>query len=168
MRNRIKNNPLFNKQQCTLVNPNKIKTMSTLTSSRRTGNQNSIEELQTEILSWGEKLNICSEEMTFLKHFLESGIFKDLSEENQVSLETHSLALEDIRSEKIAVQLATRNHRNDINGMMECEDVNCDAFYHSQHHDLFNRLQLMLQKFQEVKLHIYRFSLPFLSASVII
>lgn len=136
--------------------------MSTLT-SRKNANQSSIEELQAEILSWGEKLNICSEEMTFLKHFLESGIFKDLSQEDQVSLESHSLALEDIRSEKIAIQLATRNHRNDINGMMECEDVNCDTFYHSQHHDLLNRLQLMLQKFQEVKLHIYRFSLTFLT-----
>lgn len=136
--------------------------MSTLT-SRKNANQSSIEELQAEILSWGEKLNICSEEMTFLKHFLESGVFKNLSQEDQVSLESLSLALEDIRSEKIAVQLATRNHRNDINGMMECEDVNCDTFYHSQHQDLFNRLQLMLQKFQEVKLHIYRFSLPFLT-----
>lgn len=142
--------------------------MTTITSSRKISNQNNIEELQAEIRSWGENLNICSEEMTFLKHFLESGIFKDLSQEDQVSLETHSLALEDIRAEKIAVQLATRNHRNDINGMMECEDVNCDAFYHSQHQELFNRLQIMLQKFQEVKLHIYRFSLPFLSASAII
>ena len=68
----------------------------------------------------------------------------------------------EVKNEKMELHEAMRNHKNDLNGMMECEDISCETFYHSQHQELSNRIRKHLNKFKQLKLEIYRFCTPML------
>lgn len=136
--------------------------MSNLAWSRKSANERSIEELQMDTLQWDKLLQISTEEIHFLEQYVSADIFQLENPHIQEDLERFSEELEDIKIEKMQLHTSLRNHKNDLNGMRECEDISCDIFYHTQHQNLFNNIQTYLSKFQELRLRIYRFSSPVL------
>ena len=134
--------------------------MSNLPSNRKSANERSIEELQMDTLQWDKLLQISTEEIHFLEQYLSADIFQSEIPNIYESLGRFSEELEDIKIEKMELHSALRNHKNDLNGMRECEDISCDIFYHSQHQNISNSIRAHLSKFQELKLRIYRFSSP--------
>ena len=130
--------------------------------SNKSVNDKNVEELENETLEWDKILQTCTDELVFLKHFLTSEVFQPINPETSENLESYTEELEDLKIEKIEVQLALRNHKNDLKGMLECEDISCDIFYQTQHQKLLNRLKDLLANFQSLKLGIFHFSIPFL------
>lgn len=136
--------------------------MATLSYSHKSAIEKSVEELENDTIEWDKTLQTCTDELFFLKHLLMSDIFQPSDPDTTEKIESFSEQLEDLKTEKIEVQLALRNHKNDLNGMLECEDISCDIFYQTQHQELLNRLKELLENFQQFKLGIFRFSIPFL------
>lgn len=129
---------------------------------RKSANEKSIEELQKETVDWDKKLHVCTDEMLFLKQFLSSDIFEENPADFYEKLNFFAIELEEFKSEKIEIQLALRNHKNDLNGMLECEDISCDMFYLTQHQKIQSRIEDLLSKHQVLKLNIFRFCTPHL------
>ena len=136
--------------------------MATLSYPYKSVSEKSVEELENETLEWDKTLQISSDELFFLKRFLTSEVFQPINPETSEKLEWYTEELEDLKSEKIDVQIALRNHKNDLKGMLECEDISCDTFYQTQHQNLLNRLKELIANFQELKAGIFYFSTPFL------
>ncbi len=133
-------------------------TMSTIAQNQESPNEKNIEELQLDTIKWDVLLQTCAEEIRFLEQFLSADIFQSEIPDLSEHLNRFSEELEDIKIEKIDLQTALRHHKNDLNGMRECEDISCDIFYHSQHQNLLKNIQENLSKFQDLKLRIYKFS----------
>lgn len=136
--------------------------MTSLDYSHKPVDQKSVEELEDDTLEWDKILQSCTEELVFLKHFLQSEVFQPIDPDTTEKLERFAEELEDLKIEKIEVQLTLRNHKNDLRGMLECEDISCDIFYQTQHQELLNRLKDLLVNFQRLKLGVFHFSIPFL------
>lgn len=136
--------------------------MATLSYSLKSSNEKNVEELENDTLEWDKTLQTCTDELLFLKHLLTSEVFQAPNPDTSKKLESYIEELEDLKTEKIEVQLALRNHKNDLKGMLECEDISCDIFYQTQHQELLNRLKDLLANFQQLKLSIFTFSIPFL------
>lgn len=134
-------------------------TMSKIVQHRGSPNERSIEELHKDTLKWDKLLQTNTEEIRFLEQFLSADIFKAETPNLNENLNRFSEELEDIKINKMELQTALRHHKNDLNGMRECEDISCDIFYHSQHKNLFNNINVHLSKFQDLKLRLYKFGL---------
>jgi len=133
-------------------------TSSAIPQDQESPNEKSIEQLQLDTLNWDVYLQTCTDEIHFLEQFLNADIFQFEIPELFEQLNRFSNELEDLKLEKIDVQTALRHHKNDLNGMRECDDISCDIFYHSQHQNLLLNIQEYLSRFQDLKLHIYKFS----------
>lgn len=134
--------------------------MATPAYLRKSANEKSIEELQKETVEWDKRIHVCTDEMLFLKQFLSANIFKKNPTDFYEKLNNFAIELEDSKTEKIDIQLAMRNHKNDLNGMLECEDISCDIFYLTQHQKIQKKLEDLLSKYQVLKLNIFRFTTP--------
>jgi len=133
-------------------------TMSAIAQNQESPNEKSIEQLQLDTIEWDVLLQTCTEEIHFLEQFLSADIFQSEIPDLYERLNRFSEELEDIKMEKIDLQTTLRHHKNDLNGMRECEDINCDIFYHSQHQNLLKNIEDHLSKFQDLKLQVYKFS----------
>lgn len=136
--------------------------MSTTIHYRRSANEKTIDELQADTLRWDSLLQINTEEIYFLKQFLTSDIYQDAVPNLFERLQEFYDEVEERKAEKIELHEELHNHKNDLNGMMECEDISCEAFYHSQHNQLSLRLEKHMEKMQDLKLRILRFTTPLL------
>lgn len=136
--------------------------MSTTTHNRRAAIEKNIEELQAEISNWDLQFQNNTEEMLFLKQFLTADVFEESIPNLYERLQESYSELNDLKTEKIDLHEELRHHRNDLNGMMECEDISCEAFYHRQHQELADKVEHHLSRFQSLKLEIFRFSTPLL------
>jgi len=133
-------------------------TMSAIAQNQETPNEKSIEGLQLETTQWEVLLQTCTQEIHFLEQFLSADIFQSETPDLFEFLNHFSEELKDLKFEKKDLQTAILHHKNDLNGMRECEDISCDIFYHSQHQNLLKNIQENLSKFQDLKLRIYKFS----------
>jgi chromosome segregation ATPase len=133
-------------------------TMSAIAQNQESPNEKSIEQLQLDTIEWDVLLQTCTEEIHFLEQFLSADIFQSEIPDLYERLNRFSEELEDIKMEKIDLQTTLPHHKNDLNGMRECEDINCDIFYHSQHQNLLKNIEDHLSKFQDLKLQVYKFS----------
>jgi len=133
-------------------------TMSSIAQNHETPNEKSVEELQMDTIKWNVLFQTCTQEIHFFEQFLSADIFQPKVPDLYKFLNRFSEELEDIRFDKIDLQTATLHHKNDLNGMRECEDISCDIFYHSQHQNLLKNIKENLSKFQDLKLRIYKFS----------
>jgi len=120
----------------------------------------SIEQLQDDTINWDKALQQSTEEIIFLKQLLSSDVFELNTMDFFENLHDKVMNLEDFKAEKIDLHVTINNHKNDLNGMRECEDISCDMFYHSEHKKLQERVQTFLIKFQELKLEIYNYITP--------
>lgn len=119
-----------------------------------------IEQLQQDTVDWDKLLQITTEEFSFLKQLLSSDVFELNNMAFFETLHEKVMDLEDFKTEKMYLHVSINNHKNDLNGMRECEDVNCELFYHSEHEKLKNRALTFLSNFQELKLDIYSYIAP--------
>lgn len=132
--------------------------MSSTAQQPESSNEKSIEELQMDTLKWDKLLQTNTEEIHFLEQFLCSDIFQHEFPKLHENLNRFSEELEDIKIDKMDLHTALGHHKNDLNGMRECEDISCDIFYHTQHQNLYKKILENFSKLEDLKLRIYRFS----------
>lgn len=136
--------------------------MSTATYHRRSANEKNIDELQSDTIQWDSLFQNNTEEIQFLKQILLADVFDNSIPNLYERLQEFYTEIADLKTEKIDLHEELHNHRNDLNGMMECEDISCEAFYHDQHQRLADKIENHLQSFQQMKRRLYRFCIPLL------
>lgn len=136
--------------------------MSAISYHRRSANEKNMDELNEDTNYWNGKFRSQTEEMVFLKALLTSNVFENSIPNLFEKLQEFYDELSELKDEKINLEEAVRNHKNDLNGMMECEDISCESFYHSEHQKLTDKISKQLALFQDLKMRIFRFCTPLL------
>src|SRR5690606_8927398 len=136
--------------------------MSVISYHRRSANEKNMEELKEDTNFWSETFHEQTEEIVFLKTLLTSNIFENSIPNLFEKLQEFFDELMECKETKINLEELVRNHKNDLNGMMECEDISCEAFYHSQHEKLHSRIDQHRIRFQGLKMRIFKFVTPLL------
>ncbi|WP_029033611.1 hypothetical protein [Salinimicrobium terrae] len=132
--------------------------MNRNTSRSFSANEKEIELLLKENNRWKERLAYFNEEINFLNLYLGADIFKknilNLYERLQIFYDT----LQNFKQENVELTREVHNHRYDIEGILECEDISCEVFYHDQHLNLEQKILKFAQKFRKFKLEIYSYT----------
>ena len=118
-------------------------------------NEKEISGLLKENDTWKRTLSDCSLEINFINHLLRADVYEEDTPALQNDLQNFVIDLEELRSQKVELQTDLHNHRYDIEGMLECEDIGCEVFYHEEHLKLENRLNLFNSKFRHLKLEVF-------------
>lgn len=136
--------------------------MESFTPFRKSANEKNIDDLKADILRWNRTFLELTEEISFFKTLLSSDVFENKMPNLYENLQEYYSHINNLKEEKIELQEAIHNHKNDLEGMMECEDVSCDTFYYTQHHNLMKRIEKHLTQFKDLKLNLLRFATPLL------
>ncbi len=129
--------------------------MDKQSSTKFSANEKEIQRLLNENRDWKESLNYIAEEINFLDLFLKADIFQEYALNLFEKLHDFRKKIVEF---KIEIQQLTReisNHRHDIEGMRECEDIGCEIFYHEEHLKLEQRLKEFKNRFKDSKLDIF-------------
>lgn len=118
-------------------------------------NEREIMELLKENEAWKNQLSYTTEEINFLHQLLTADIYQKNILNMYEKLQLFSNDLENFRSENIELTMEVHNHRYDIEGMLECEDISCEIFYHDEHLKLESRIQEFLERFRNYKLEVF-------------
>ncbi|MGB7843914.1 MAG: hypothetical protein WBL21_14050 [Salinimicrobium sp.] len=129
--------------------------MSRSSTKKFSANEKEIAELLEENQEWGEDMSYAAEEINFFNLFLTGDIFKKNVLNLYERLRLLSDELEDLKSENRELSREVHNHRYDIEGMLECEDIGCEVFYHEQYLKLGQRIINFTQRFRDFKLQVY-------------
>lgn len=131
--------------------------MATLTKYSSSVNEKNLEELINDIRDWNKRLQISSDEFTFLAQFISADIFRQDIPNLFENLFSYSNTLNALKSEKIELHQSISNHKNDLNGMLECEDISCETFYYGQHEKLEDRLLKFISDFNYYQTDFFKF-----------
>lgn len=131
--------------------------MTTLTKQSGSANEKNVDQLFNDIREWNEKLLTTSEKITFLSQFVSADIFQSELPHLNEQLSTFTNALTVLKTEKIELHQLISNHKNDINGMLECEDISCESFYYSEHKKLEIRLLNFFKDFAEYQTELFKY-----------
>ncbi|CAM4249094.1 hypothetical protein [Gillisia hiemivivida] len=131
--------------------------MAILTTQSGSANEKNVEEHINDIREWNKRLQTSSEEITFLNQFVSADIFQQDLPNLYEHLFTFSNTLTALKTEKIDLHQVISNHKNDINGMLECEDISCESFYSTEHKKLENRLIKFLNDLDELQVDLFKF-----------
>lgn len=121
---------------------------------------NNIEQLQQHALDWDKLIQQSTDDIIFLKKLLSSDVFENYEVSFFDTIKIRLKDLEEFKAEKIDLHYSINNHKNDLNGMRECEDISCDMFYEEEHKKLRERVRNFLKKFRDLKLEIYDYTSP--------
>ena len=132
--------------------------MSKSAIKRFSANEKEIAALLKENQEWKETISYAAEEINFLALFLKADLYKDEDPDLEETLEIFYSRLENYKTENLELTMEIHNHRYDIEGMMECEDIGCEVFYHEEHLKLKGHVKDFLERFRSLKLDIYSYT----------
>jgi|GEM_PF-1058040 hypothetical protein len=136
--------------------------MNRNTSKPFSANEKEIERLLKENRRWKERLTFFKEEITFLNLYLSAEIFQKDVPNLYERLQLFYDDLQNIKLECLDLTTQVHNHRYDIEGILECEDISCEVFYHQEHLKLKQKVQDFAKKFRKFKSEIYSYTGPLL------
>lgn len=132
--------------------------MNRNTSRSFSANEKEIDRLLKENNGWKENLSYISEEINFLITFLTADVFRKNILNLYEKLQLFYNDLLEFKKENIDLIREVHNHRYDIEGILECEDISCEVFYHDEHIKLEKRVQDFSEKFKKIKLEIFHYT----------
>lgn len=136
--------------------------MNRITSRNFSANEKEIDKLLKEIAGWREELSYISEEIHFLHLFLKAEVFSSYDENLYNSLGEFENQVEDFLTEDRDLIKEVHNHRYDIEGILECEDISCEVFYHEEHLKLARKIRDFAERFRKYKLEVFSYTSDYL------
>lgn len=135
------------------------------TMKKFSANEKEIAQLLKENEEWKDQLSYAAEEIHFLEKFLDADIFQKNILNLYEKLQLYATQLENFKSDNLELSMEVHNNRYDIEGMLECEDIGCEIFYHDEHLKLEQRVLNFLKNFSHFKLEVFSYSAGLLRKS---
>lgn len=135
------------------------------TMKKFSANEKEIAQLLKENEEWKNQLSYAAEEIHFLEKFLDADIFQKNILNLYEKLQLYATQLENFKSDNLELSMEVHNNRYDIEGMLECEDIGCEIFYHDEHLKLEQRVLNFLKNFSHFKLEVFSYSAGLLRKS---
>jgi len=80
-------------------------------------------------------------------------------------IQIFSSRLETFRTQNLDLSMEVHNNKYDIDGMLECEDISCEIFYHEEHLKLGQRVMDFIKNFKIYKLEVFSYPAGLLKKS---
>lgn len=103
-------------------------------------------------------LSAAHEEMQSIHKILATEPGRSGLEELELRRQSLLEKLSDLQNECVQFNRKAHNHKHDLQGMRECEDVSCEAFYFSEHTGLKKQIEQFLVRFEELKTGTIRYT----------
>lgn len=117
----------------------------------------SIDELHFNTEKWTSELEFSAFELPFLKRFVKSYPYDNTIHNLFENIQLLKQQLDKIEKKQPILIKEIRNHNNQLEGMLECNDVSCDDFYLDQYNQLAENIFIYLQDYKNLKVEIYTF-----------
>ena len=124
---------------------------------RFSANEKEIDYILQENTQWKRNISDTASEMEFLKQFLEADVFQTNIPNLYEHLQEFFEELESLKEEQLELVRETQHHGHNIDGMLECEDISCEVFYHEEHLLLHHRVMKFLEKFASFRLSVFSY-----------
>lgn len=129
------------------------------------GNEKEISALIKENETWKEELSYAGEEINFLSKFLDADVFQKNILNLFEKIQIFSSQLDVLRTQNLDLAMKVHNNKYDIEGMLECEDISCEIFYHDEHLKLGLRVMEFIRNFKDYKLQVFSYTSGLLKKS---
>lgn len=139
--------------------------MARSTTKHFSGNEKEIAALIKENMAWKEDLSYTGEEINFISKFLEGDVFQKNILNLYEKIQIFSSQLDVLRTQNLDLAMEVHNNQYDIEGMLECEDISCEIFYHDEHLKLGMRIMEFMKNFKKFKLEVFSYTSGLLKKS---
>lgn len=114
--------------------------------------------IQSEAQQWEERLSLMNEEISFYLDILSSALNKNVSvtinQENAKHLNDELQAINKINEAHLS---SFFDYKNKLEGLKECDDVQCENFYLKDHLIFKEKLMQHFKSFRAIKLLIFKY-----------
>lgn len=114
--------------------------------------------IQSEAQQWEERLSLMNEEISFYLDILSSALNNNVSvtinQENAKHLDDELQAINKINEAHLSTFF---DYKNKLEGLKECDDVQCENFYLKDHLIFKEKLMQHFKSFRAIKLLIFKY-----------
>lgn len=132
--------------------------MATSFRNRYNDRDGSTEELQKETDAWLHEIFNATEHIRFLTKYLEADIFNSGQPNMFEMFESFKKRLDTYRADIFLLNQEAHNHKYDLEGMRECDDISCEGFYREQHWALKEKLTKFITGFKDLQSQIFNYT----------
>lgn len=132
--------------------------MATSIKNRYSDRGGSTEDLQQETDTWLHEIFNATEHIRFLTKFLLADIFKTSQPNMYEMFESFKKKLETYRTGIFILNQEVHNHKYDLDGMRECDDISCESFYREQHSELKEKFTKFITGFKDLQSQIFNYT----------
>ena len=106
-----------------------------------------LEDLHWQIQQWKSNLRFMDDEIIFINRLLDSYAFQPNTPNLFERIQDFKTRLKHVTIEKKEVLKQISKHENDLGGMLECTDIQCDLGYYRKQDKLQAEVDLCLENF---------------------
>ena len=127
-------------------------------SGRKTDQINKVELMHMESKQWLSNLNFVKDEIAFIVRLLDSYVFEPDTPNLFERLQEYKEQLKKIIATNMRIIEQIGIHDNDLGGMLECKDKECDQAYYHKHEQLKVEVLELRIDFQDFKSDIFSYA----------
>tara|TARA_R110000765_G_C18839260_1_gene597769 strand:+ start:395 stop:823 length:429 start_codon:yes stop_codon:yes gene_type:complete len=117
-----------------------------------------LEDLHWQIQQWKSNLRFMDDEIIFINRLLDSYAFQPNTPNLFERIQDFKTRLKHVTIEKKEVLKQISKHENDLGGMLECTDIQCDLGYYRKQDKLQAEVDLCLENFRQLKSEIFNYA----------
>ena len=117
-----------------------------------------MENLHWETQQWKSDLQFVQDEVMFIEQLLQSYVFEPNTPNLFERLQDYLARLNTFKEERQSVVKVLAKHENELGGMWECKDVDCNGSYRKSHEDIRETVNNLKKKFSALKSEIFNYA----------
>lgn len=117
-----------------------------------------VEELHRDSQHWKSLLRLMQDEILFIDRLLNSYVFEPNTPDLFERLTNYKERIEKIKTHQTVLRKAISKHENDLGGMLECRNRECDLGYYKRHNELKEMVASCTDVFQNLKTEIFNYA----------
>lgn len=117
-----------------------------------------LDRLHLELREWQSNLYFMLDEIIFIDRLLNSYAFQPNTPNLFERIQDYLYRLKKAKEKRAAYVKLIGMHENDLGGMLECTDENCDLQYYQKHNAIKSEIAGCTQTFQELKSEIFNYA----------
>ncbi len=117
-----------------------------------------VEKLHWDSQQWKSSLQFMDDEITFIDRLLNSYVFEPNTPNLFERLQDYQERLKIVKANRNVVREHILKHENDLGGMLECTDSDCDHGFYQKHDILKAEVVGCLDDFQNLKSEIFNYA----------
>ena len=117
-----------------------------------------MEDLHWETQQWKSDLQFVHDEVMFFEQLLQSYVFEPNTPNLFERLQDYLARLNTFKEERQSVVKTLAKHENELGGMWECKDSDCNGGYRKCHDDLRTTVNDLTKKFSILKSEIFNYA----------